>query len=175
MLCQFYKTLPLKDYHMESGTYTAVTIQSLSARKLRQSIRRHCSWLGLLLLSSLLILVCVHLKLSRYADMHMDSDTYLSCRFEQCSSHHERQCCDMSDNMATDCLLAQAHLTFARGPHVGCKHLQQLHGCVAQSHDCMGQCWLIVLLQVKIQTSPGFAKGLLDGMPKFVEQNGIFG
>ena len=31
------------------------------------------------------------------------------------------------------------------------------------------------MLQVKIQTSPGFAKGLADGMPKFIEQNGICG
>ena len=30
-------------------------------------------------------------------------------------------------------------------------------------------------LQVKVQTSPGFANGLLDGLPKFVQQEGIGG
>lgn len=29
--------------------------------------------------------------------------------------------------------------------------------------------------QVKMQTTPGFAKGLTDGMPKFVQQNGVAG
>ena len=30
-------------------------------------------------------------------------------------------------------------------------------------------------LQVKVQTSPGFAKGLSDGMPKFIQQEGVAG
>ena len=30
-------------------------------------------------------------------------------------------------------------------------------------------------LQVKVQTSPGFANGLMDGLPKFVQQEGIGG
>lgn len=31
------------------------------------------------------------------------------------------------------------------------------------------------MLQVKVQTSPGFAKGLSDGMPKFIQQEGVAG
>ena len=31
------------------------------------------------------------------------------------------------------------------------------------------------LLQVKVQTTPGYAKGLTDGLPKFVQQNGAAG
>ena len=34
---------------------------------------------------------------------------------------------------------------------------------------------MVGLLQVKIQTSPGYAKGLTDGMPKFVQENGVSG
>jgi hypothetical protein len=30
-------------------------------------------------------------------------------------------------------------------------------------------------LQVKVQTVPGFAKGLSDGMPKFIQQEGVAG
>ena len=30
-------------------------------------------------------------------------------------------------------------------------------------------------MQVKVQTSPGFAKGLSDGMPKFIQQEGVAG
>jgi solute carrier family 25 phosphate transporter 3 len=30
-------------------------------------------------------------------------------------------------------------------------------------------------VKVKVQTNPGFAKGLMDGMPKFIEQEGIAG
>lgn len=33
----------------------------------------------------------------------------------------------------------------------------------------------ILQLQVKVQTSPGFAKGLSDGMPKFIQQEGVAG
>ena len=31
------------------------------------------------------------------------------------------------------------------------------------------------MVQVKVQTSPGFAKGLSDGMPKFIQQEGVAG
>ena len=30
-------------------------------------------------------------------------------------------------------------------------------------------------LQVKCQTTPGWAKGLTDGMPKFIAENGVGG
>ena len=33
-------------------------------------------------------------------------------------------------------------------------------------------CWA---LQVKVQTVPGFANGLMDGMPKFIQQEGFAG
>jgi hypothetical protein len=29
--------------------------------------------------------------------------------------------------------------------------------------------------QVKVQTVPGFANGLIDGMPKFIQQEGVAG
>jgi hypothetical protein len=31
----------------------------------------------------------------------------------------------------------------------------------------------MTLLQVKVQTVPGFAKGMLDGFPKFVQTEGV--
>ena len=31
------------------------------------------------------------------------------------------------------------------------------------------------MFQVKVQTSPGFAKGIADGMPKFIQQEGVAG
>ena len=31
------------------------------------------------------------------------------------------------------------------------------------------------MAQVKVQTSPGFAKGIADGMPKFIQQEGVAG
>jgi solute carrier family 25 phosphate transporter 3 len=30
-------------------------------------------------------------------------------------------------------------------------------------------------MQVKVQTVPGFAKGMLDGFPKFIAENGVGG
>ena len=30
-------------------------------------------------------------------------------------------------------------------------------------------------LQVKVQTQPGYAKGLMDGMPKLISEEGIGG
>jgi solute carrier family 25 phosphate transporter 3 len=30
-------------------------------------------------------------------------------------------------------------------------------------------------LQVKVQTVPGFARGFADGLPKFVQQEGVAG
>ena len=32
-----------------------------------------------------------------------------------------------------------------------------------------------VCMQVKVQTTPGWAKGLTDGMPKFIAENGVGG
>ena len=34
---------------------------------------------------------------------------------------------------------------------------------------------LCPVVKVRVQTSPGFAKGLLDGFPKFVQQEGFAG
>lgn len=31
------------------------------------------------------------------------------------------------------------------------------------------------IVQVKVQTTPGWAKGLSDGLPKFVAENGVAG
>lgn len=42
--------------------------------------------------------------------------------------------------------------------------------------DCVRSLALTAeLLQVKVQTTPGYAKGLTDGLPKFVQQNGVAG
>lgn len=63
------------------------------------------------------------------------------------------------------CISAQGpfQYPFLRGLRVG-----------VSAFTCTQSC-AYMLLQVKIQTSPGYAKGLTDGLPKFVQENGVAG
>lgn len=52
-------------------------------------------------------------------------------------------------------------------------------GVIGEVIPYMNKCHSIdpeyAMVQVKVQTSPGFAKGLSDGMPKFIQQEGVAG
>lgn len=52
-------------------------------------------------------------------------------------------------------------------------------GVISAVITCMNVCYSTdpecAMVQVKVQTSPGFAKGISDGMPKFIQQEGVAG
>ncbi len=47
--------------------------------------------------------------------------------------------------------------------------------CASSFTSLLMACVVVLCTQVKVQTVPGYAKGLTDGLPKFVANEGIGG
>ena len=145
--------------------------------------KRPCFWLHLHLQSLLQMLDCALLKQSRYSSVtHRDK---FSCN-PVLSALHRLECCMCLDQLKLLLLLLPSTPSpLCSASSVGiCIHIATSSPKLHTRRPDMSLCLLTIcqgrrykksLLQVKIQTSPGYAKGLTDGLPKFVQQNGAAG